>query len=450
MKLPRTIEVLAHRVKSLGGAAFLVGGGSIDILQQNEPKDWDIEVFGLEWEELIKAAEEFGTADLIGNKFGILKLKTLDGLDIELGIPRRDSKIGVGHKGFFVTTDKGMCIVNAARRRDFTINAIYIDLISGEVIDPYHGVLDLCHGLVRHVDNNTFMDDPLRVFRAFQIVARKGQAITSGTIDLIRDNIECLKELSGDAIFGELSKLLMLSKTPSVGLRPMLNIIELFPELKALVGCKQKEKYHPEGDTWTHTMMVVDEAAKWRHEIPEEWRLAFMFGMLLHDVGKPLALDSETLKTIDHDRMGEAPARSFMLRLTNNEDLINKVCSIVKAHMRPRLMLKSSPNKGSWQRLQNICPLNIAAYVSMCDGDGRGCEGLPLGKSDPVFIKVMDVFNGLGKPKGKIKPILQGRHLIETGMQPGPSFGAILKRAYEHQINTGCENIQELLNVASK
>lgn len=457
--IPDKIFILVERLSQSGGKSYLVGGGVIDLIQGRKIKDWDIEVFGLNYLDIemcikfLKGAK----ADLIGQKFGVVKV-SYEGLDIELSIPRRDSKIGPKHQDFDIELVPDMTIEEAARRRDFTINALYYDFETGQVIDLFNGINHLNNGILHPVDVETFIDDPLRAFRAVQIVARKAKHWTTGLQTLIHNMHSTLKFVSGEAIFGEMNKLLMLAEKPSVGLshlydKDYLSLIDLWPELKALIGCEQNPKWHPEGDAWTHTLMVVDEAAKYRDELSEEWRLPFMWGMLLHDIGKPIASywdeEKQKITSIDHDRIGEPIARQFMERLTNNQNLIDKVCAIVKVHMRPRLLLKATPKRAAWRRLQNECPLNILAYVSMADEDGRGTPNEILGKSDPVFIKTIQVYEELGKPEANIKPILMGRHLIERGHKPGLEFGPILERAYEYQIETGCEDIEELYHEAN-
>ena len=457
-KLPEVINKLVVGLNAINGKPYLVGGGTIDIICSQEPKDWDIEVFGVSYEQLVTVAQNIGPADLIGSKFGVVKLKDQE-IDIELSIPRTENKNGPKHQDFDVAFKCDLTIKEAAKRRDFTINCIYLDLETLEYIDPYDGINDLIAGKLHYVNQDTFIEDPLRAFRAVQLVARKGRTWTVGLNRLIGRMLPSLRHLTGDAILGEMNKLLMLANNPSIGLRHMVSrhpeiygrgLINLFPELQTLIGCEQRKEYHPEGDVWNHTLMVIDEAAKWRDEIPEEWKLAFMWGMLLHDIGKPIAtvMDEKKghLTSISHDKLGEPLARTFMERLTNNKDLVDKICSIVKVHMRPRLLLKASPRRAAWRRLQNECPLDILAYVSMVDNDGRGAPAERAGKAEESFIKTMAIYKELGSPTAEIKPILMGRHLIEHGFQPGPKFGSMLQEAYEYQLETGCEDIEELYN----
>jgi len=458
MKIPEQIDKLVNAIKEEGGKAYLVGGGVIDSLQGRAIKDWDIEVFYMSYDQLLQVATKVaGKADLIGQKFGVVKVKP-DGIDVELSIPRKDNKSGPGHKDFNIELIPDLSVTEAARRRDFTINAIYYDFETGTHIDPFDGISDLKLGKLHPVDKETFVEDPLRAFRAVQIVARKSRTWTYGLMDAIQKMQPELEHLSGDAIFGEMNKLLMLADKPSIGLY-FLNhklkliygaLIDMFPELKALIGCEQREKFHPEGDVWSHTKLVVNEAAKYRDELPEEWQLAFMWGMLLHDVGKPSTTKMGKkgyLTSYSHDKVGGPIARTFMERLTNNHELIDKVCSIVELHMRPRLF-KDGTKLAAWKRLQNRCPLNILAYVSIADGDGRGTKE-KLGKTDPVFIECMNKYTEFGCQPGKIPPVLMGRHLIEAGYKPGVKFGKMLEAAYKYQISSDCEDIKTLLKVAA-
>ncbi len=450
IQLPNIISSLVKEISNKNGTAYLVGGAVIDRIYNRPIKDWDIEVFNLSYQQLLDLTTNFGKTNLIGQKFGVVKLKK-DGIDVELSIPRKDSKIGPKHKDFNVELTPNLTLAEAAERRDLTINTIYLNLHDMKVSDPCGGRRCLRKGIIDAVNPNTFKEDPLRVFRVMQLVARKGRVVTFDTKQLCYSMKEDCKHLSSDSIYGEFVKMLMLSDHPERGLNFLdeSNIIELFPELDALRGSKQNPKHHPEGDVFLHTQLVLREAAKYRDELPEEWRLPFMFGMMLHDVGKPATLDPIKLTNYGHEKAGKELTRSFMERLTNNQKLINQIVSIVYGHMRPISLIKDYSKEAAWRRLQNICPLNIMAYVAICDQDGRRLGIERLGKENPEFSKIMDAHKDLGEPKAKIKPILQGRHLIEAGYTPGPSFNSFLETAYTYQINTGCSDIQKLLQQIS-
>jgi tRNA nucleotidyltransferase (CCA-adding enzyme) len=450
-KVPHQLKDIADHLHNEGGEAYLVGGAVVDHLLGHEIKDWDIEVFGLSYENLLDILSQYGHTDLIGSKFGVVKL-VADLLDMEFTVPRLENSTGPKHQDFDIQLIPSISVEQAGHRRDFTINSIYYDIKHDLVVDPFAGIAALKAGLICHIDDETFPQDPLRAYRAIQLCARKGKTICPHTQGLIRSMLEECAAIPGEAIYGELTKCLMKAEKPSVGLQFLkgTQLIYNHPELAILIGARHRPDYHPEGDVWNHTLMVIDEAARYRDELPEEWRLGFMWGMLLHDVGKPATYDPETGSTLQHDKKGEAPARACLGQLTQDKDLTDKAVSIVRSHMRARLLLKASPRKAAWRRLQNICPLNILAYVSMCDEDGRGDPNQRLGKDDPVFKRCTEIYKELGAPEREIKPILMGRHLIAVGHKPGVQFGVMLKKAYEYQLDEGCEDVDTLLEVATK
>jgi len=447
--LPKQIEELDREIQEVGGTAYIVGGAVLDLISRKEVKDWDIEVAGLSYEQLLKVSGE--EADLIGAKFGVVKVNR-DGLDIELATPRVENSTGPKHIDFDIKLAPTLSIEEAAVRRDFTMNAVYFEIGNRKVHDPYGGLKDYRRGIVSHISDDTFIEDPLRVFRAMQFVARKCKRVAKETTGLCSTMKDMCKELTGDSIYGEFVKMLMLSDRPDRGLRFLeeSGIINMFPELSALIDCPQKEKWHPEGDAWTHTQMVVREAAQYRDELPEEWKLPFMFGMLLHDVGKPITLDPKKLTTYSHDYKGMPIARTFMERLTKNEKLIKRVERIVGTHMRAKTYLKSKAKASAWRKLHNQCPLHVLAYVSVCDLDGRGIDpSAREGKKATVFKECMRMHNAIGSYPDDIPPVLLGRHLIEAGHKPGIEFGTLLNKAYEIQLETGYTNPQELLKVVT-
>jgi tRNA nucleotidyltransferase (CCA-adding enzyme) len=447
VKLPEVLEKIVMAIKEEGGEPYLVGGAVIDFIRGGVPKDYDIEVFHLSYDNLLACMSGFGEPDLIGNKFGILKLK-VDELDIELSIPRRDSKAGLKHKDFDIELVPDLKLEEAAQRRDFTINSISITLPDGTIHDPFNGIQDLEDGILRHVSNETFRDDPLRAFRGLQILARKLETTAPETIDFMKYMTSDCKNISEESILGELNKLLMMAPKPSIGLELMResNLVDLFPELKALIGSEQNPKHHPEGDVWTHTMGVVDAAAQQKHNLPEEWQLPFMWGALLHDIGKPATLD-EDLHNYGHDAIGSHIARKFMKKLKASKDLIEKVPIIVKSHMRAPNLTRQKSSMKAWRKLQNFCPLNICGYIALCDAYGCDAEDKRLG-GERTLKRTLQVFQQLGKPAGKIEGILKGRHLIELGHLPSTKFGPMLERAYNYQIKTGCTDIEQLLKAA--
>ena len=237
---------IATAVREAGGRALIVGGWVRDRLLGRQSKDVDLEVFGLSASRLLSLLQQFGKVETVGESFTVYKVGQLD-----VALPRRESKVGRGHRGFDVTGDPHLSLAEAARRRDFTVNAISWDPLTGEYLDPWGGRADLDRKVLRAVDRRTFGEDSLRVLRAVQFAARFEFEIEAETRALCRGIP--LDDLPAERIWGEIEKLLLLPRRPSLGLeaaRDLTVVDRLFPELSALVGCEQEPDWHPEGDVW--------------------------------------------------------------------------------------------------------------------------------------------------------------------------------------------------------
>lgn len=425
-----TLEVV-NLIKEKGGRAMLIGGAVIESIKGGKIKDWDIEVYGLEWEELISILSAFGTPNLVGKSFGVIKIN-IDGIDYDFSLPRKDSKTGEGHNGFNVKVDPNMSPMEAGKRRDLTINSMYLNLHTLEIIDPFGGLEDLEKGILRATDHKTFIEDPLRVLRIMQLLPRKAKTAERATIDLCASMVDSFSELPSERLFVEWEKLLMKSDKPSLGLGFLRDCgwIKHFPALFDLIGCPQNPEWHPEGDVWIHTNMVVDNAARLRHLVDEDWRLAFMFGALLHDVGKPSTTVLPECTAYGHDREGIAIAEAFMNQLTNNRVLIERVKTIVGLHMRAGQLHSSGAKDAAWKRLHNKCRLDVLGMISKADSAGR--TGRSIEDKHGVSEMCLHWFNELGEKP--VEPLVKGRDLIALGMKPSPEFGAILKGCFDLQI----------------
>ena len=262
MKAARTI---AEKAAELGGTVYFVGGYVRDKLLKLENKDIDIEIHGIHAAALEQILDSIGECIKIGKSFGIYGLK---GYSLDIALPRTERRTGTGHRDFTVTSDPFMGTYEAARRRDFTINALMENVLTGEITDHFGGQADLQKGVLRHIDDTTFTEDPLRVLRAAQFAARFHFSIAAETAELCR-SID-LSPLSKERVMLEMEKALLKSDKPSVFFEELRNMEQLeywFPELQALIGLPQNREHHREGDTWTHTMMVLDEAAKRRNMV---------------------------------------------------------------------------------------------------------------------------------------------------------------------------------------
>jgi len=440
---------LALAVRAAGGRALIVGGWVRDRLLGHESPDVDIEVFGMPGDRLRSVLEAFGRVEAVGESFQVFKLG-----DIDVSLPRRDSKAGRGHKGFVVVGDPDMSIEEAARRRDFTINAISWDPLTDEYFDPFHGREDLERRYLRMVDAHTFPDDSLRVLRAVQFVARFDLELDLETRALCR-TIQ-LDDLPAERIWGEIEKLL-LAPRPSVGFALAMDlgvVAALFPELQALAGCPQEPEWHPEGDVWVHTLQVIDRARTRIDDLPRPQQLAIMLGAVAHDLGKPAttAFSDGRIRSIDHEDRGVAPASAWLDRLNVNSidgyDVRRQVLGITAQHLKPGSWFKvrDEVGDGAFRRLAHKVDLELLARVAKSD-----CEGRKPGTFD---CTAMDWFleraRAIGADKGPPKPILLGRHLLELGLKPGPRVGEILKAVYELQMDGSVTNLEEGITAAKR
>jgi tRNA nucleotidyltransferase (CCA-adding enzyme) len=425
---------IARDVRAAGGRALIVGGWVRDRLMAHPSKDVDVEVYGVEAEALKRLLARFGSVNTVGESFTVYKVA---GLDVSL--PRRESKTGRGHKGFIVTGDPSLSVAEAARRRDFTINAVSWDPLTGEYIDPFDGRGDLRRGVLRAVDASTFGDDSLRVLRALQFAARFELGVDPATKALCT-RIP-LDDLPAERVWGEIEKLLLRARRPSIGfaLALELGIVErLFPELHATVGCPQEPEWHPEGDVWVHTLLVIDEARKRIDDLGYPQQVAVMLGAVCHDLGKPAttAFVDGRIRSLEHEEEGVAPATRLLDRLNVHSlqgfDVRREVLGIVANHLKPGMFCKASPpvGDGAFRRLAQKVDLELLAVVAKADCEGRG-GGFDCSAMDWFVARARE----LGVEHAPPEPLVKGRHLLEIGVVPGPALGEVLRQVYERQLD---------------
>lgn len=455
IKIPDKILRLAEIVKENGGRAMLVGGCVRDELMRVEPKDWDVEVYKIAPEKLRELLREFGEVNAVGEAFTVYKV----GQDLDVSLPRRERKTGRGHKGFVVEGDPEMSFEEASKRRDFTINAILQDVLTGEIIDCFNGREDLEKRIIRHVSDETFAEDSLRVLRAAQFAARFEFEIAKETIELCKE-ID-LTDLPKERIWSELEKLLLRAEKPSIGLKYFyeLNIAaQLFPALVALVGVPQQKEWHPEGDVDVHTLMVTDEARKLIDDLPYAKKVTVMLGALAHDFGKPAttAFFDGKWRSHAHDEAGIEPTISFLDTLgiftLDGYDVRSQILQLVRYHLTPGMFYKNPPGDGAFRRLARKVEPDLLYRVSKADSLGRNPEWLPKdqwfkAEAQDWFIERMRDLDVEHEPP---KPILMGRHLIEFGLQPSAQFKKILDTVFEKQLDGQIANLDEAIAEAKK
>lgn len=440
--LPELALSLARAVRNAGGRAVVVGGWVRDRLLGLSAKDLDIEVFGIPADRLKDLLAPFGRVDTVGEAFTVYKIA-----DIDVSLPRRESKTGHGHKGFRVEGDPTLPFAEAARRRDFTINAISWDPLADELIDPFHGRDDLDARRLRVVDRETFADDSLRVLRALQFAARFELTVEAGTKRICAGI--SLADLPRERIWGEFEKLLLRAKRPSIGLALALElgvIDQLFPELTALVGCAQEPEWHPEGDVWVHTLMVVDQARQRIDDLDRGRAAAIMLGAVCHDLGKPLTtiFKDGRIRSPGHEEGGVAPAMRVLDTLNvhtlDGYDVRRTVAGLTAHHLKPGMFYKSPTpvSDGAFRRLAQKVDPELLARLAKSD-----C----LGRTGAFDCTAMDWFldraRALGVEHAPPAPIVLGRHLLELGLTPGPEVGAVLKKLYERQLDGEITTLDE-------
>ena len=444
-------------IAAYGGRAMLVGGCVRDELMGITPKDWDLEVYHVAPEGLRKILDTFGDVNVVGEAFTVYKI----GNDLDVSLPRRERKVGKGHRGFVIEGDPSMSFEEACRRRDFTVNAILQDPLTGEIVDPFDGRGDIERKILRHVSAETFAEDSLRVLRAAQFAARLGFGIDQETADICR-SID-VTDLPKERVWGELEKLLLQSKAPSVGIKWLYDlgvVDQIFPELKSLVGVPQEPEWHPEGDVDIHTMMVADEARKLIDDLPYERRVAVMLGALAHDFGKP-----PTTKFFDgrwrshsHDEAGVEPTLTFLDRLgiftLNGFDVREQIVQLVRYHLKPGEFYKANQKNpigdGAFRRLARKVEPDLLYRVAKADSLGRNPDWLAPEKrfgAEPMEWFIEKV-RELHIEKKAPDPILMGRHLIELGLKPSPRFKQILDAVYEMQLDGKVTDLEEAMTQA--
>ncbi|HEX6324165.1 MAG TPA: hypothetical protein VFZ36_10610 [Vicinamibacterales bacterium] len=435
-------HAIARAAKDAGGRALIVGGWVRDRLLGLESKDVDVEVFGIDAAALKLMLEPFGRVDTVGESFTVYKI---GGVDVSL--PRRESKTGRGHKGFTVVGDPSLSIEEAARRRDFTINAISFDPLTEEYLDPFNGRADLDAQRLRVVDAATFGDDSLRVLRALQFAARFELALDDDTKRICRSI--ALDDLPAERVWGEIEKLLLAAERPSIGwaLALELGVVDaLFPGLKALVGCEQEPEWHPEGDVWVHTLQVVDRARDRIGDLDRPQAVTVMLGALCHDLGKPAttAFIDGRIRSPFHEEAGVAPTHALLDTLNVNSldgyDVRAQVIGIVANHLKPGAFHKvPNVSDGAFRRLALKVDLELLARVAKSD-----CLGRVPGSFD---CTAMDWFleraRALGVEHGAPKPFVLGRHVLAHGVTPGPHVGIVLKQIYEMQLDGRITSVEE-------
>lgn len=456
-EIPEKVLSLARVIHDAGGRTLLVGGCVRDELMGKQPKDWDVEVYDLDVARVREILDQFGSVNVVGESFTVYKL----GSDLDVSIPRRERKSGRGHKGFVIEGDPAMSVAEATRRRDFTINAILHDPLTGELIDLYEGQRDLEQRVLRAVSSETFAEDSLRVLRAAQFAARFEFDVSAETVELCR-GID-LSDLPAERIWGEMEKLLLQAQHPSVGLewlRKLGAIEKLFPEIQSLIGVPQDPEWHPEGDVFVHTKLVVDRARELIDDLSYPRQVTVMLAALAHDFGKPATTEfiDGRLRSRGHEEAGVPPAESFLDRIkvhtVDGYNVRGQVIALVREHLKPGEFYKKRDEvgDGAFRRLARRCEPDLLYRVAKADSLGRNADWVPReqwygAEAQEWFIERTRELQVEQRPPD---PLLLGRHLLELGVEPGPRMGEITRAVYEMQLDGRVSTLDEAIEEARK
>jgi tRNA nucleotidyltransferase (CCA-adding enzyme) len=455
--VPEKVISLAQAVRAAGGRALLVGGCVRDELMGVAPKDWDVEVYDLDAARVREILDQLGPVNVVGESFTVYKL----GHHLDVSIPRRERKSGRGHKGFVIEGDPSMNVAEAARRRDFTINAILQDPLTGELIDPYDGQRDIAQRVLRAVSAETFPEDSLRVLRAAQFAARFEFEIDPETVELCR-GID-LSDLPAERIWVELEKLLLRARRPSVGvewLRHLGAIEKLFPEIQSLIGIPQDPEWHPEGDVFVHTKLVIDRARELIDDLSYARQVTVMLAALGHDFGKPATTEflEGRWRSRGHEEAGVPPAESFLNRINvhtiDGYNVRAQVVALVREHLKPGEFYKKRDEvgEGAFRRLARRCEPDLLYRVAKADSLGRNADWVPReqwygAEAQEWFIQRTRELAVEQRPPD---PLLLGRHLLELGVEPGPQMGEITRAVYEMQLDGRVRDLDDAIAEARK
>jgi tRNA nucleotidyltransferase (CCA-adding enzyme) len=462
----RAVLKICEACREEGGQALLVGGSVRDYYFGVVPKDYDIEVYRLELPKIKEIISEFGTIKVTGKAFGVLTLVLPNGDSCDVSLPRKDNKIGIGHKDFETQTDPNMSTKEAARRRDFTINSLAANPLTGEVYNHFDGLNDIRDRVLRVTDEVKFKEDALRVLRGVQFIARMGLTMDDTARRVMMETVPDMGHLPKDRFKTEWTKLFMKGARPSQGLiaaKELGVLRQWYPDLEILSEIPQEPDWHPEGDVWMHTLMAVDALSEQLSlfGLNDNERLNVLLATVCHDLGKTSTTEY-TIKTNEageekqriishgHEEAGVEPTERVLSSMgfdQNNEEF-QKILKLVKEHLAPTMYYllsldkKNPANKkmdGVIRRLaKRIYPATIKELVAVATADhlGRGPfmeeNGQTLFNLFEAGQWLIERSQSLGVQKEKPKRAVSGSKLEEKGFKGGGNsrrFGQIMKLA---------------------
>jgi tRNA nucleotidyltransferase (CCA-adding enzyme) len=442
MDLPPLVERIIRELHAAGHRAVVVGGAVRDALLGLPPKDIDVEVYGMAYDRLAEFVSRFGRVDLVGKSFGIVKLHDVDD-SYDFAVPRRDSKFGLHHRDFHAVFDPQITPEEAASRRDFTINAMGWDPIEGALLDFFGGVRDLQAKILR-ATSAAFVEDPLRVLRGMQIAARFDLTLDPQTAAMCRSIVDQYSTIARERVGDEFMKWATKAAWPGRIAQYLADSgwAAHFPEIAALAGVPQDPEWHPEGDVSTHTMLVLNEAARIaeRDGLEGDARAVLVFAALCHDFAKPattqLRLREGRMRwsSWGHEAAGGPMAREFLRRIHIKESIVEQVVPLVENHLVHTTAAKSAVTPRAIRRLAiRLAPASMEQLLRLIEADHSGRPPLPMGLPEGA-VRLREAARQQAVERGPQPPLILGRHVLPYfGGQGGRHIGEITTAAYEAQ-----------------
>lgn len=455
IELPSDLDKAIAALKRSGGDCRVVGGSVRDCLLGIKPKDFDIEVYGLELSDVADALKPVGQTNLVGKSFCIVKLR-IEAKEYDFSIPRRERKTAPGHQGFEVYPDPHLSEKEALARRDFTINALLYDPERSQLIDYFGGISDLEKRRLKHI-SDAFREDPLRPLRAMQFAGRFDLTLDQETARICASMKGEYNTLPIERIWGEWEKWSYQSTKPSAGLRVLRDSLWLrfYPELHDLIRIPQDPEWHPEGDVWEHTLCCVDamaESESWRRADKAE-RSLLMLAILCHDLGKPICTQlmdkggKMRWTSYGHDVAGVPLAEQLLKRIGAFKKIADPVPSLVGGHHYLNTLPAGGPSSPSLRRLASrLAPATLSQLHAVMTADHYGRPPFISEEQTRRLASFDRKIEELAIADATPKPILLGRHLIDRGMKPSKEFKVILDSAFEAQLNGAFDDLVGALN----
>ena len=447
LDLSPALKRIVRDLDATGYSALIAGGAVRDTLLGLDPKDIDIEVYGISYDALVDFLKAHGRVDLVGKSFGVVKFQALgnntgEGDACDFSVPRRDSKIGPGHRDFQTTLDPSITPQEAACRRDFTINAMAFDPIRGKLLDFFGGQEDLKNRILR-ATSSAFSEDPLRVLRGMQFVCRFDLTIDPATAELSRAIASEYSTLPKERVAEEFMKWATKSTHPGRLADYLADTGWLvhFPEVDKMRGVPQDPEWHPEGDVAIHTMLVLNEAARIadRDGVQGDNRAVLLFAALAHDFAKA---DTTALRerdgrmrwtAWDHEPQGGPKARDFLTRIGIKSSIVDQVVKLVENHLAHASIGADVTPRAVRRLAVRIAPASIAQLIRLMEADASGRPPRPPGLPDGAAL-IRDVAAAQSVADEPQPPLILGRHVLPYfADRPGPHIGEVTRAAYEAQ-----------------